>query len=330
MPENSSVRIFVVTYKRPVLLKRALMSLINQSHQNWKAEILNDEPADLSVNNLIVEIGDARIGLCENPQKRGGTGNFNYAFSKKISEEFAAILEDDNWFEPGFLAEMLENLKNYPTVKLAIANENIWEEKPNGEWLDLKRTIWPVSGSNYLFDFNAEQKCLGAKICNSSMLWRTGNFNWLTPAEIPIDVTEHFRERIIPHPILIISKPLVNFAVTRHTHRDSNGEWSVYQALLIASVFENINATERINLAKKLWARARNNDKFLGTALMNAALVSGAAKPLFQHSTPKERLHYLLTTLKRFNTFIKCLKAKQTKSQSWQFLRLNWNSGTQI
>jgi len=318
-----TIRIFVITYRRPILLKRALNSLLNQSYKNWTAEVINDDPDELSVEKLINEIADSRIALSLPSQKRGGTGNFNYAFSHQISEPYACILEDDNWYEETFLHEMLTGLRNKPEVKLAVSNERIWIEKINGDWIDTETTIWPTSDPDYFFNFRAIQKCGDAKICNSSMFWKTGTFNWLTPASIPIDVTEHFRERVIPHPILIITKPLVNFAVTLKTSRVKNSDWSVYQALLVSSVFENSNKKDRQKLAEDLWKKARTKDQYLQTTLFNASLVSKSAILLFKLSNIGEKFRYLLTVLKKPKTTLFCMLAKKTKSESWMFLTTN-------
>jgi len=52
------VRVYVVTYRRPHLLERALRSLLAQSCTAWVAEVLNDDPADARVAELIARLGD--------------------------------------------------------------------------------------------------------------------------------------------------------------------------------------------------------------------------------------------------------------------------------
>ncbi|RZK60384.1 MAG: glycosyltransferase [Pedobacter sp.] len=322
---EQSIRIFVVTFRRPHLLKRALCSIVSQTNSLWVVEVLNDDPNDISVKNLIESFGDPRIKITSEVEKRGGTGNFNYAFNHKIDEEYACILEDDNWYEPTFLEEMLHHMKANPSIRLAVANEKIWYEELNGLWTYSNQTIWPVTEENKLFEFVAEEKCGDAKICNSSMFWKTENSLWLTPADIPIDVTEHFRERSIPHPILLVTKPLVNFSVTLATYRKSNNDWSVYQAILIASVFEKIDDNEKIELAQALWKKARRTNKLNSTSLMNASLVSFSSSILFKLSSFKEKLRFLLTILKRPYLFYNCSRAKTNKKEAWEFLLSNWN-----
>ncbi len=322
-----NIKIFVITYRRPVLLKRALISLMQQSYPHWVAEVLNDDPADSSVISLINEINDKRISLSEPAVKRGGTGNFNYAFDHTINETFACILEDDNWYEADFLHDMLSALNSHPEVKMAVANEKIWKEDINNNWMDTGQTIWPIKKENEFFPFRMVDKCGTAKICNSSMFWRTTGAKWLTPAEIPIDVTEHFRERVIPHPILLVKKPLVNFSETLQTSRTyKSNAWSVYQALLIASVFEGIALDERIVLAEKLWEKARKDDKLFKTALFNAAWVSKAPFILFKKATIGEKIRYALTLIKNPKLITDCAGATKKHHSSWQFLLNHLNA----
>lgn len=320
----TQVRIFVITYKRTHLLKRALESLLSQSYEDWVAEILNDDLNDISVKNLLDDLGDSRIKITSPLKKRGGTGNFNYAFDHKIEEKYACILEDDNWYEPDFLQEMLNHMEANPKIQVAVANEKIWHEGLGGNWTCNNQTIWPIDEGIRLFKFSAQDKCGYAKICNSSMFWNTKNSSWTTPPDIPIDVTEHFRERAIPHPILLITKPLVNFSVTLSTHRKRNNEWSIYQAMLIASVFENISGRERNELAQKLWKNARKKNKLHITSLMNASLVSRSSLLLLKSSTLSERWRYFFTLLRRPSILYHCVIAKSKKKESWNFLLSNW------
>lgn len=319
--QADKVRIHVITYRRVHLLSRALKSIQNQTHQNWIAEVINDDPTDHSVKELIDSLNDERIFLSEPLVKRGGTGNFNYCF-RSIEEPFASILEDDNWFEPMFLSVMLAELKKHENIAMAVGNETIWAELPNNQWENTKRTIWEQQNGSSIFEYRLFDKCGRAKVCNSSMLWRTANAEqWQTPKEIPIDVTEHFRERVIPHPLLLVHQPLVNFAQTMQTYRGNNGDqWNIYQTLLVASIFEVISKVERKELAQQLWLEARTHNKLFSTTLLNAALACKNAGILFTMARPAELFRFLLTIARRPKTAMKCAKAIQQHKNSWDFL----------
>ncbi len=316
------VRIHVVTYRRPHLLHRALNSLVLQSEPSWVAEVLNDDPDDERVKNVIDQIGDPRIVLSEPCVKRGGTGNFNYAF-RTLDEPFASILEDDNWWEPDFLATMCKALDQHRETQLAVGNERIWVERNDGSWEDCRRTIWLQTHGVSLFPWRMEDKLGSAKLCNSSMLWRTTYAGeWRTPDTIPIDVTEHFRERVVPHPVLLVHDPLVNYAETLKSYRDSSraSAWGMYQVMLIGSSFAVMDATERLRCAEILWKRARRNERVLATALITTGLAVPAARVLWRLSTLRERCRWLLTFVRRFPQTRLALRGASTPNAAWHFL----------
>ena len=318
--DEFKIRVYIITYHRTHLLKRAIESVIAQTHNNWIAEVLNDDPDDLTVGKLIAEIADNRIHLSVPALKRGGTGNFNYAF-KKISEPFAAILEDDNWYEATYFETMLKELLKNPSVEMAVANERIWIEKKDGQWDDTGKNIWNENGQNSLYQYSLKEKCGSAKICNSSMFWRTEKaFDWLTPADLPIDVTEHFRERVLPHPILLVKTPLVNFAQTLTTNRSNIAIWGSYQVILIASVFSVLSKDKRNRLAADLWDQARMVQPQFKTTLLHTAIASREARLLLKKASFAELLRYGVTLLRRpFNCY-KMIQSPRLKSEHYKFL----------
>ena len=303
------------------MLQRALNSVIAQSHANWIAEVVNDDPTDRRVAELVKKIADQRVILSKPEIKRGGSANFNHAF-QNTEERFATILEDDNWYEPNFLEAMLKALVADETAAVAVANEKIWVEAADGSWADTHKTIWPETSGIRRFSYQLKDKCGSAKICNSSMLWRTCTaINWLTPADVPVDVTEHFRERVIPHPILLINTPLVNFAQTLHSNRSGkNRVWGSYQALLISSVFVNLDNFTADKLADKLWLEARTNHPQYKTSLLHSGLSHPHAFVLFKKVTWKELIKYCLTWIRSPLTCYKIIHAPALLFGHFEFL----------
>jgi glycosyltransferase involved in cell wall biosynthesis len=314
------VKIHVITYRRSVLLKRALYSLIAQTHKNWVAEVINDDPDDNSVAGLIDLISDPRIYLSTPMVKRGGSGNFNQAFLNS-TQSFAGLLEDDNWYEPDFLEIMLQALIESPQAKIAVANEKIWLEKADGSWVNTNKTIWPEKPVYELYYYQLKDKCGSAKICNSSMLWRTGEAkNWLTPEDLPIDVTEHFRERVLPHPILLVHTPLVNYAQTIYSNRSNAMVWSSYQILLISSALTRLNHSDREKLAEILWAEARFNRPLFKTTLLHTAFSHQCALVLLKKAKITDIFKYVLSWLRKPATCYKIICAHRRYPSHWHFL----------
>ena len=251
---EGTIHVYLITYRRPLLLKRALASVLAQTYKNIGVKVINDDPDDVDVLETISRTNDRRVSLFTPVLKRGATANFNIAFSDTTAP-FVSVLEDDNWWEPDFLATMHQTLLEYSEARAAICNELIWKELDNGSWLNTGRTIWNHEGT-CLFDYTLEQIAGSAKICNSSMLLRTDvTSRFETPDTIPIDVTEHFRERMLDQPVVLFGKPLVNYAETIQTARSATEtKWGTFQCLLVGSIFIAFNnVRERTLFAKRLW-----------------------------------------------------------------------------
>ena len=323
MDQSIQIKIYVITFRRVLLLERALKSLIAQSYSNWIAEVLNDDPADHAVAELITNLNDPRIQLSSPAIKRGGTQNFNYAFLDQ-KNPYATILEDDNWFEPTYLEVMLKALIDKPSYQVAVGNQNIWIENKDQTWTNTHRTVWPSLTGYDVYSFNLIDKCGSAKICNSSLFWNTKYAkNWLTPNDIPIDVTEHYRERVLPHPILLINNPLSNYSQTLISNRKTNYTWGIYQTILIASVFATLNDYEAHDLAKKLWNIARNNNRPLSTSLLHCGLYDQKSRILVKMASPQELIRYLFTWIKNPIQCYKIISSKPIYHQHLAFLTSN-------
>jgi glycosyltransferase involved in cell wall biosynthesis len=319
---TAQIRVYVVTYRRPHLLERALRSLLTQTHSAWVAEILNDDPDDPRVAALIARIADPRVVLSSPARRRGGTGNFNYAF-QAAAEPYAAILEDDNWWEPEFLTTMMDALARNPDIALACGNERLWHEQAGGTWRDSGRTIWPVVSGEKRFDWNSLDKCGSAKICNSSMIFRTAfSEAWRTPASIPIDVTEHFRERAVPHPILLVMTPLVNYGDTLVTHRSkARSVWASYQLLLVGSVFALTAPHRRAGLADDLWRKARKQMPLLSSTLLATGAFIPEARELWRRAGMPDRVFFYLRALRRPLTMLSLSRVRTRHRMEWEWLQ---------
>lgn len=299
MGSDPLIAVYLVTYRRPHLLRRALRSVLEQTHRRLKVVVVNDDPEDASVEDVVAEANDQRVTLFRPLARRGAAANFNLAFNERQAD-FGSVLEDDNWWEPRFLQEMLTALAN-TNAPLAVGNELIWEEAENGEWINTGRTIWDRVGVN-THQFKIEQVCGGAVICNSSMLFRFPEAGSLTtPDEIPVDVTEHFRERLLRQEPVLMREPLVNYAVTRTTARAVGGPtWGVFQCLLIGSVFAALPShVARADLAARLWAACDGATSPRATTLALTGIVVPEARDLYSQAPPLSKLRVLAWAIRR-------------------------------
>lgn len=272
--------------------------------REWSGFVVNDDPEDKRVADLIVKFGDPRLSLYY-PKKRGAAGSFNLAFSAPNCE-FSSLLEDDNWWEPGFLELMLARLDANPDVDLAVGNERIWKETPTGEWINTNRTIWP-EGRDRLFSTSVDFACGSAKLCNSSMVVRRLARNpYLTPDDLPVDVTEHFRERQVSQPILLVNNVLVNYAETQHTNRQKGGiVWGAYQILLTASCFYSLHPNARTLLAQRLVQAESGRCTPRITSLASTALLFPEARAIWRCLNWRQCARVLLAWIRRIPSLLR-------------------------
>lgn len=229
-------RIYVLTYKRNHLLSRAIQSLLDQSFPDWVCEIHNDSPDDHFPESYIRSLNDPRFIVKNHDLNIGAVASFNLTFAV-CEEQYASILEDDNWWQPDFLLEMVYLMDNNPAVNIAWSNMNLWEEMPGNEWKNTGKTIWPQNKGVYAFKWPENKQAMSALHSNGAMMFRSKTAcNYVIPEKVFFNAIELVRERSFEHPILLNNKPLANFAITINTNRTNDPYiWIATQAMLLAS-----------------------------------------------------------------------------------------------
>ena len=201
------IAVYIVTFRRHQMLRRAIASVLAQTYAHIVVKVVNDDPDDNAVEDIVRGADDTRVSVFAPVVKRGPTRSFNLVFEEQ-NADYVSLLEDDNWWEPGFLEQQLRALESSPDCLLVVANERLWRESNDCGWLDTKLTIWPFADLRR-HDFSRIEDLGTAKICNSAMLVRVVRDRHLrTPDTIPVDVTEHFRERLLPPFVLLNGVPL--------------------------------------------------------------------------------------------------------------------------
>lgn len=284
MSSEPLIAVYLVTYRRHGMLRRSLKSALDQTYRNIVVRVVNDDPSDTLVNAIVEEAQDPRACLFKPLEKRGGTRNFNLMLREKEAS-YVSLLEDDNWWEPAFLDSMYGALQKHPEFPVVVGNELIWRELPGDQWKCTDQTIWSFRDIRP-YIYTLESICGSAKICNSSMLFRLPDASgFLTPESIPVDVTEHFRERLLPTAILLNGAPLVNYAETLQTARKKGGEWSMFQYILVGSAFRALqDEPKRIRLAKSLWSECPSATCPRAVTLVSTGFAISEARPLIKYA----------------------------------------------
>jgi glycosyltransferase involved in cell wall biosynthesis len=316
----ATVRVFLPTYRRPALLERAVASLRAQTFTDWVGELHNDAPDDERPARLLAELNDPRLSYHPHPRNLGGTATFNLFF-RATPEPFYAMLEDDNAWEPHFLATMLGVAERHPDVTVFWTNQSIWQEEEPGSVRDLHRTVHPATATEppRRVDWGQPAQICGALHSHGSALLRSRPGDDFSTPLIPISLVEAFRERLFPYPLVFVPQPLARFTVTRTTARSTDhAEWAELQMMLAATFLKYAPFT-REEIAR-LYADFRSRRPPTTSALLFAGLTDPACRPLLRAAHPIDWLRLLRGALRRPGVPGRLLQSRRRHSDWWSFL----------
>ena len=316
----ATVRVNLITFRRAELLPRAVESLLRQTFTDWVCEIQNGDPADPFPARLLAELGDPRFTLYTPVHRTGPVEAFNLAHAPAV-EPYQSILEDDNWWEPEFLEVMLAELGRQPAASLAWANMRVWRELPGNQWEDTATCVWSCAHWTEPHLFNWPQLLHFSDILysNGAMLLRSSAAaDLIMPADMPRDMIEHTRERLMRYPILFVPRPLANFSLTRQTFRSTDYTgWGQSQALLGGSFLLTVPLTPAAE--RQLWAHRRSLRPRSTGGLFFAAMLAGNFRFL-RHAGAGDWLSFLAGCARHPGVAWATLLARQRYPRAWEHL----------
>lgn len=150
------IAIITRTKDRPLLLERAILSVLNQSFMDWQHIIVNDAGDPGCVEKLVQKYSDEydnRVKIIHNEESKGMERASNIGI-KNAQSEYIVILDDDDSWENDFLEKSLEYLEkqhaqgvithcNYVIEKIENNNVEILQKYPFNTDID-KMTLKSV------------------------------------------------------------------------------------------------------------------------------------------------------------------------------------------
>jgi hypothetical protein len=320
--ENSPrIRVALITFRRPLLLPRALKSLVAQTFRDWVCEVHNGDPADGYPAQLVAELGDQRITLRPMENKIGPVEAFNLAHAP-APEPYQTILEDDNWWEPAFLSEMIVAMDSHPDAELGWSNMQFWKEEPGNRWSATGRYVWnlPPDSPCRTFRWPHAIQFNDFLYSNGSMLLRSrAAARLVMPAWSPRDMIEHTRERMMDFAIVLVPKPLANFAITLQTFRSQDySGWGVTQCLLGASFLKAVPMSGEAE--REIWDYHRALVPRSTSKLVFAALVAGKVSFL-RHAAAADWSAFFKGLVRRPITGFRIVCSRWRHKPTWNLLR---------
>ena len=317
----SRCRIYLLTYRQPKLLVRALQSIVRQTFTDWVCEIHNDDPTDSFPDKLAAEVNDRRITVVNHPVNLGGTKAFNLVF-RSVEEPYVTLLEDDNWWEPNYLRRLIEVMDQHPAVNVIGSNACRWRMESDATWTQLE-TFVPPTNEVKLCYWPVAYILTGNRLGNAALLCRSANISdYIVPEETSLAATESVRERAFPHPFLFLTEPLGNFACRPTTNRSSD-QLDVAPVLLVASIFELVpfkEATLR-DFWQSLGGGQKNRDSWF--RFFFAGMICPKVKALTKFADTTQRATFIAYCLRHPKVVKAVSRSRTTHSQLWSFLMDN-------
>ena len=320
---KTAVRVFLCTYRRPQLLRRALSSLLAQTHADWFCELHNDAPDDDTPRTILRELApnDPRFAYHAHTHNWGAVATFNHAFTGG-SEPYAALLEDDNWWDAAFLHTAVSALEFRPDASLVWANMRLWQEQPDGTWRDLARTIWTCAPSSpAVLEFRSPEllQAFDALHSNGAMVYRPRAFRVTTvPPQLPFAIIEPARERAATGPLLFLTRPFAHFALTLDTARDADpSRWLQAKLLVAASFFTHVSCSP--DSFARLWA-LRRTQKPRDTGIFFCLALALLDTRFIRAARPRDWLHFLLSSARHPLYLIRSLHFRRDHPEAWSWL----------
>ena len=108
----AAVTVVMPTYLRQEYLKEAIDSLVAQEFSDFTALVCDNANSE-ETRELVASYGDERLVYVPRPQNLGLVRNCLEGF-RAARSEFVTKLDDDDAFEPGYLARTVEALRAHP------------------------------------------------------------------------------------------------------------------------------------------------------------------------------------------------------------------------
>jgi glycosyltransferase involved in cell wall biosynthesis len=322
----AAVKVFLPTYRRNHLLPRSVESLLKQTFTDWVCELHNDDPGDNFPGKYLQTLNDSRFIIVNHPVNLGPVATFNLLF-EPTPHKYLCLLEDDNWWEHTFLEDMVNALGQHTQCSVAFAGINIWQEKEGNKWDKTPARVERLAAENEVFKlvtFPQFKHIFNYHHSNCSMMIRNDHSlsKYKVPANIRVDFIEAIHERLFPHPLLFVNKPLANFSLTINTARQNNIKGTYEHALLlIDSFFKSVEPNDEY--ARQLWDDARQTKLRSYFRLLYTGLTCKSSRKLLRYASLQEWITFALYNIKYPLILTRCANSKSTHAELWDSLLKN-------
>jgi len=172
------------TKNRPILLERAIKSVLAQTSKDYIHVILNDGGDKAAVEKVLAAYPDKNRKVIHNKKSIGLVGALNKAI-KATDSEFIAILDDDDMWHPARLERSLDVIENRSALATVVPMEIVIEEINDSIVNEIERTPHPESWSGEVNLYRQAHRNFlsnGAVHYSRSLYEKLGGYDEMLPA----------------------------------------------------------------------------------------------------------------------------------------------------
>jgi glycosyltransferase involved in cell wall biosynthesis len=142
--KSPSTTIFIPTYRRPQLLKKAIASALNQTWANLQVVVCDNASKD-ETGEIVAQFRqtDPRVQYICHSTELGMLGNYQFIFSN-VETEFFSILSDDDILLPSFCETALAGFAQFPDIAFFACSTTIIDREKG--ILRVPLDFWPREG----------------------------------------------------------------------------------------------------------------------------------------------------------------------------------------
>lgn len=176
---SPEVSITIPTFKRPLLLKETIDSVVNQI-TSVKFEIIvvdndSDGEFDKEIINLIRSYTNSRIKYYRNEENIGMFGNWNRCIELSNAPWFS-ILNDDDLLHPKFIQKAFDSLEEQPELKMVTTTPIRFRDKKDLEGISRVVDYFSIISNEIMLSGHFTNGTLGS-VYNRGIALQLGGFD---------------------------------------------------------------------------------------------------------------------------------------------------------
>jgi len=209
----------------PALLRKAVRSVLEQDHDDWRLTVVDDDYPDPSVREWFAGLDDPRVRYLRNPERVGAQAN-NRLCLGYVEHEFYVMMGADDIMMPTYLDVVLKLHENAPGAAVVQPGVQVIDENdaPLRTLADIAKTWYAPRGSGARVVAGeplAAGLLRGNWLYNPSLCWRSAVLE-----RVPVRESVDVFDLAFPLDVIVAGESMVVddavcFHYRRHRSSDS-------------------------------------------------------------------------------------------------------------